>query len=289
MLFCILFSILRDTPSKRKYFNRLKIPGMATFILGKYSAETGNFTNTTPVAEMQILDGGREFWFTELGYVDGGSRLLQIGCVSNTGGGYTQLSVMRHITWDPVLKLLLSNPVKEQEELRGAELFSQGQTSITRPSNGTEAIARLFEVLPATQTPTLDLNVTLTIPATPAGATSPPLFGVSVLDPPNITYVGKDQGAAISFQVDATRNVSMTLTFHGFTNYGKVFPLTPGQTEIDLRILVDNTVVEAFASGGRGVVTSTGRGKGTAIHAFSVGSDLQVVGAEGYAVECGWS
>ena len=43
--------------------------------------------------------------------------------------------------------------VKEQEELRGAKLFSQGQTSVTRPPNGTEAIARLFEVLPATQTP----------------------------------------------------------------------------------------------------------------------------------------
>ena len=97
--------------------------------------------------------------------------------------------------------------------------------------------------------------------------------------------------------VHADRNVTFTLTLHGFTRNWQSFPLKSGEDQIDVRLLVDQSSVEAFAMGGRSAITSTFRGKGTAAHVFAaqVGStpviehvEVSMLRADVWSVGCGW-
>ena len=67
-----------------------------------------------------------------------------------------------------------------------------------------------------------------------------------------------------------------------------VFSLLPNQTEVDVRIVVDRSIVEAFVMGGKVVLTKTWAGAvDSNVQLFS-GSGATAVTAEVWSMGCGW-
>ena len=64
------------------------------------------------------------------------------------------------------------------------------------------------------------------------------------------------------------------------------FALTGDEVSLELRVIIDRSIVEAFAGGGRGVVTST-------VYADAADSGANVVGeavkANAWEMGCGWA
>ena len=71
-------------------------------------------------------------------------------------------------------------------------------------------------------------------------------------------------------------------------------PLLKGETEFELRILVDRCIVEAFLMGGRAAFTSSGPATaagappGTAVKVFSA-TGVRLAAATVYSMGCGWT
>jgi hypothetical protein len=264
--------------------------GEPWFVLGSYDELREVFENASAP---QPLDVGTFNVYSQLGWVDG--RLLHIGWLPDPLRltNYTQLTTVRQVSFDAELQMLCSNPVQEQLALRGELIVNDYDIHI--PAGLPAAVS----LLPADAGPALDLEIVMQLPK--CSGNRCPAFGISILDASSrpgsgavVTLQQLPRGAGASDD-GATDMLNMSLKF-GMTDVDYAFPLKPfaasgangGDTQaVDLRVLVDASVVEVFVLGGRGVVSAAGLPAGNAAHAFVEGGGL-LLKVAGYRVGCGW-
>jgi sucrose-6-phosphate hydrolase SacC (GH32 family) len=264
--------------------------GASWFVLGAYDETREAFENASAP---QPLDFGTYAVYSQLGWA--GGRLLHISWLPDPARltNYSQLTTVRQITFDAELQMLRSNPVPEQLTLRGELIINDYSRHIP------PGLPSALSLLPADPGPALDLEIALQLPEC-SGADRCPVFGVSLLDAPGRPGIGAlvtlqqlPGGAGPSGRT--TDMLNMSLAF-GLTEAAYAFPLAPFETSganggdtqaVDIRVLVDASVVEVFVLGGRGVASAAGLPAGNAAHAFAESGGL-LLKAAGYRVGCGW-
>eukprot|EP01046_Picozoa_sp_COSAG06_P045352 COSAG06_NODE_6257_length_3011_cov_2.619849_1_plen_229_part_10 len=177
----------------------------------------------------------------------------------------------------------------------------------------------------ATQDAAASADVVATF-ALPAEATTDDAsYGVCVLSDPSTPNVGIAVVANVSAADNATRirTVSAWIGLCGDSTgwshgYGRrthgQFPIFPGETQLDFRVLCDRSIVEAFLMGGRGVFSqgtndafpgsgnrtwSPGGGSNsnlslskaypTAVQAVAGGTETTIASVQVYSMGCGWT
>lgn len=105
---------------------------------------------------------------------------------------------------------------------------------------------------------------------------------------------GQEQGTVGEIWM-LTINTTSFGTVVGHTNKyplaSKLFPLLPGgEATLRLRVVLDRSIVEAFAQGGRSVITATSfaAASDNGAAAYVEGGDATLQNATAYAVGCAW-
>merc|ERR1712151_120514 len=100
-------------------------------------------------------------------------------------------------------------------------------------------------------------------------------------------------GVSVSISVGpVSTNGTRTAVFSYLSHKAaKSFPILPGETSLDVRILVDRSIVEFFVSGGRAVYTARyypepGSGGNIVVVA---NTDTAFLSAKVYEMGCGWT
>jgi hypothetical protein len=188
------------------------------------------------------------------------------------GAAYLQTTV-RDLFYDATLQDLLMYPVPEIKSLRGKNPLGT-LSGETIPSGRGNAVA-LFTAGP-NNTTTFDVEATIALP--PSGAAVE--FSVLLLASPEDFAANFTYGALVSVNVSAdvagsaTRFVSMSTLIGGgpvnihmwptnltTTNFtmpsARATAAAASASSIEVRILVDNSMIEVFVANGRGVITQS--------------------------------
>jgi len=202
--------------------------GTALFAIGQYDAFKGSFNQTIPGPMALDFSGGMRFF--ELGYVFDG-RMLQCGWATAAG---PVSSIVREVSWDDELGILLANPVRELASHRGEQLLQNDVKVIEK--NPTI-------LLTGTVSTTLDLELVVTIPddGSPWGMN----MGALGTPPGLIALSGDGKSRAVTVQMGGGKSAAK----HSFQ-------LKPGEKSFNLRLLVDKVIVEVFVADGRAVGTT---------------------------------
>ena len=195
------------------------------------------------------------------------------GQVSGRGAGFPitppipssfthdHLTGLREVAYDPVLKTLVSNPVRELVNLRNGTLAHEPLISLT--AGETHIVAGTG--LPRDAS-TADVLVNFTLP-TATTAVAGTSVGVRVLS--NVTSDGDVYGGILLVANFTQRDTNgtmhalasiRTLNPCGTGSEGVTqvsFPMLKGETTLTIRVLVDRSVVEAFVMDGRAVFSKT--------------------------------
>ena len=201
----------------------------------------GTLNHTSKTLQTQAnplpLDISPSFRFFELGYRECAASkdcpMVSAGWILGMGS-----SIVRDITYDSSLKLLLSNPVSELALLRGSILANI--TNAVLPATDPYSVVRSGAA-------SVDIALDIHVPVEAANLT--------------IGLLGSDAQTApvqIAFTVPQlvegeNRMVEMQ---SGTVKYR--FPLLAGES-LSLRLVVDKTIVEAFVQGGRAVASILNR------------------------------
>ena len=209
------------------------------------------------------------------------------------------LTGLREVAYDPRIASLVSNPVKELLGLRNGTLASETNVRVT-PSAP--------HIVAGTGAPhdasTSDVVVRMLVP-TDGGA--PSAVGVRALA--NVTDDGLPFGGiltVVNFTArDANGTMHATASIRTLDPCGRgssglstaSFSILKGESAIDLRLLVDRSVVEVFVMGGRVVFSATYAPSvlyvpdtHIALHAWgSTTGGVTATSIEVYSMGCGWT
>ena len=271
--------------------------------------------NGNNVASM--TDSGPDVGWLTAGYLSGGlglgtveDRLLNIGWVTGMsfdplhmrrGGDKSGgLTVPREINYDPRLRTLVANPVRELVNLCNGTLTTEEHVQLSAGSP---------YALPGTgggEAASADIDITVSLPAEAV------VVGVVVLS--NKGYVPPGEGATnhgvqitatlTTPQSDGSRTGLVNISSHNAAACvpGSKFPcedyrtaqspltLLPGETTLRMRVLVDRVVVEAFVQGGRVQFTKSyipPTINDSVVHVFS-SVDTSAPSVSAWSMGCGW-
>lgn len=205
------------------------------------------------------------------------------------------LSSLREVSYDPRIRTLVSNPVKELTKLRNGTLAHEA--GIRVPPGAAHIVAGTGAPHDAS---TSDVVLTLSVPPSGRGA-----VGVRALA--NISTDGEPFGgilAIVNFSApDANGTMHAQASIRTLNPCGSgsaglrraSFPILRGETSLELRLLIDRSVVEVFVMGGRVVFSATYAPRVlyvpdtvVALHAW--GTDAAVTASvDVYSMGCGWS
>ena len=163
---------------------------------------------------------------------------------------HDHLTGLREVAYDPDLKTLVSNPVKELVQLRNGSLASE--KAVTLSPGAPHLVAGTGAPADAS---TSDVVVNVTVPSSAgsvgvhvlANASGGSPFG-GILTYVNFTKAGADGSMQASASILTLDPCGGPSTDHPTT---VSFPILKGETVVDIRLLVDRSVVEAFVMGGR--------------------------------------
>lgn len=281
-------------------------PGAPQFVLGTLDPVDQTFSGFSSM--MQPLDVGC-LAYTELGYVpntakgSAGKRLLMVGWVGGSGpcgsAPYQMLSIVREVTFDSTLQVVVAQPVEEQASLRAKQLVSANDVML----NATKPFVTLLD---GTGGNKLDLELAFSWPSCPGigGGVDCLSFGISLLGPAAPGQAQSDSAGSavrVTFTGVNDQTVIMNITMGAVELPPYRFSVIEFQNVLDVRILVDGSVVEVFAAGGRGVATITGLPAGSGVYAFAdifagtgIGapednSAVVLTSAKAWTVGCGWA
>ena len=172
--------------------------------------------------------------------------------------GIQTISCIRELSWEPETQMLVANPLREYTLLHNHTLL---------PSTTLALKADVEQPLPLLGSGTaMDLSVTFDL-----ADTTNSTFGIRVL------------GIVWTFTVSAPQRGRRM----GQTRTGS-FPLLSGETSVEVRVMVDRSIVEFFVARGRATDT---------VRAYPVTSPGVAVFSKGHATEvrveasemgCGW-
>ena len=242
-----------------------------------------------------------------------GDRMLNLFWARGMGwGGFGGgLSLLREVNFDPRLLGhstggLVANPISELAQLRNGTLANE--TSVRLRPGVPHVLGRTAAEDSAASA---DVVATFTLPTTSAAVS----FGVCVLSDPSTANVGigvvANISAADSSTGQRTANAWIGLCGpatgwghgYGHRTTGR-FPIFKGEREVDFRVLVDRSIVEAFLMGGRGVFSQGTNGAfpgssnqtwdadlhhgyPTAVQIFASGAETMANVAV-HSMGCGW-
>ena len=221
-----------------------------------------------------------------------GRRMMNIGWATGSkpmenfpnDGGY--LTLLREVHFENGFGLV-ANPVEELAGLRNGSLANA--TAVTIAPNSTHYLSGTGGGAAASA----DVLVSFAV----AGTGQPSQdFGACVLsEADRSTGVGvgvslaPNRGGGFKADVIIAPCGNATVGFRPSHGWGSTtFTLLPGETTVDIRIVVDRSIVEAFVMGGRGVLTKTVHDSiDTNVLLFS-GSGAVAKSAEVWSMGCGW-
>ena len=224
-----------------------------------------------------------------------------------SGFTHDHLSGLRQVSYDPALGTLISNPVKELAGLRNGTLASE---------KGVSVVVGSPHVIAGTGAPhdasTADVLLTIAVPrptrggnGSRAGAAVASAVGVSVLA--NVSG-GVPFGGVLTILNFSAPDANGSLTAlasirtlnpcgsgsEGLTHAS--FAILANETLLDIRILVDRSIVEVFIMGGRVVFSKTYSPSvlyvpdtHVAVHAWGDVSPLTLASADVFSMGCGWT
>ena len=216
-----------------------------------------------------------------------------------------RLTVLREVKYDPRLPGLVSSPIAELAALRNATLANE--TAVTLAPGRPFAItgtaggaAASSDVLARFRLPDENASFGLCV-LSDAGAT----LGVAVTVEVTVSAGVRSGVASIGHCGDVAAHHDNGNWMHG------VFRLLEGESEVDLRVLIDRSIVEVFILGGRAVLTknyiygvanppassATGQtamseerrtDRNTTIHAFALDREVVLEQVTVYSMGCMW-
>lgn len=261
-------------------FNPRSIPGSG-WVTGvkdpRRCAHSGD-GNAVTYSEAVGSDSG---WWTA-GYESGGlgtpdaptgDRLLNIGWVIRERHG--ALTVPRELHWEPHTFSLLANPVTELARLRNSSLYSARNLSVE------DGIPRMLSGTEGGGAISADVVLAWALPSPPGVATS--VFGVRVLSDQAAQTIqdGNHTGVTVTVSVaaaavDGSRAAVLTVFACGGLKRTKsngtlhvgacetqasaarhAFTVLSGEQMLNMRLLIDRTIVEIFVQGGRVAYTKS--------------------------------
>ena len=215
---------------------------------------------------------------------------------------HDHLTGLRHVTYDPKIATLVSNPVAELVQLRNGTLASEHALVLGQSST---------HLVPGTGWPhdasTSDVVITVSVPALTAGQKS--AIGVRVL-----ANVSTDEEQApfggiltvVNFtapDTNGTRHAVASIRTLDPCGVGSgssglstaTFPILRDELTLDIRLLIDRSTVEAFLMGGRVVFSATYRPSvlyvpdtHVALHTWGAAGSYNAT-ADVFSMGCGWS
>lgn len=251
----------------------------AFYAVGAYNLSSNFFLPT--IKQPMSIDFGQTFC-NEFGSDNpgrgGGARLLWLGNFAARDENHTLTTVVRSITFDHELQLLLSEPVEELKRLRTTDtVLSKTFTGLTGGAekrqellNGQQRLRTTHrpgvaksETVELASTEAFDLELNLTMPGSTNSTFNPVSVGVTVLefgDAPSAFATG---GASVVVSIVSHTQAFMEIgTIHPISRawvaspLSHNFPIKSGETSLDLRVIVDHLSVEAFAANGRAVAST---------------------------------
>lgn len=270
--------------------------GTPWFALGIYRSMTGAFNATGPPV---VLDHSELFVFGQVGVVDG-SRMLHVGWFNGPGLSNC-LTVPRDVTYDPMLRTLLAQPVPELRLLRGNVLGAFGPTHVQQGEavslfeHGTSANA--FDLVIEVDLSHVQHRIVFSVAITTAERGPDTrvvlLLHVSVGTP---TEAGSLAGILRqSRAVNVSASVPHTAVAAHNTSFGFQMPTT--EASLSVRTLADRALAETFVASGRGAVTSPllipSNGSNltlrVAFAAVEPSTGVMLRSALAWSMGCGWS
>jgi sucrose-6-phosphate hydrolase SacC (GH32 family) len=202
----------------------------------------------------------------------------------------SSMSLIREISWDVAARQLISFPVPELTKLRTKAIMQN-------VSLGDVGVGAL-KTLPLGAGTGGSADVLLSFVVTNADAVG---FGVAVRAPAN-EYAGV---AAVTMTVDrigapdasGSRNISLSFVtpdpkVNHDSNANATVLVLRGET-LDVRVLIDKSVVEFFVMGGRAAYVACDEfyhPSNSSVHVFNTGPvPVAVPSANAYSMGCGWA
>jgi hypothetical protein len=247
----------------------LRCGGAGHFVLGTYHPDNESFV---PAGITASLNAGNVGWEVTAYAND---RLMMFGWLAATCGGCRpqvspqRLSILRELRYEPRTRppVIVSAPLPELALLHaaGAPLFVSPAGGLTLPAGGAPTAGKATTLV---NTSTLaaramDLQMNLSL----LGSSAVHCGAVVLAD------LGGDFGQAAVLELNVserfangTRSGTLRLWTASYpanstantlpvVEYAMGFEVLPHETVVDLRAIVDHSSVEAFAMGGRAVVT----------------------------------
>ncbi len=264
----------------------------AWYAVGSYNLSSNTFLPTVSGHTPMALDFGETFC-NEFGSDDpgrqGGARLLWLGNFAARDNNHTLTTVVRSVTFDHELQLLLSEPVEELKHLRTKDtILSKSFKGLVGGAAKRQALlnasqlpqrqqrqagAKAVETMGYAPSEAFDLELNLTIPKRNTASFKPISVGVTVLEFPDAPSAFAIGGVSVVITIVSPAQALMEVgTIHPtsrswFRAPGAVeqrlslpmnhtFPIKSDETTLGLRLLVDHLSVEAFAGNGRSVASS---------------------------------
>jgi len=256
-------------------------------VLGFYDEKEERLVNLT--ASSRVCN---DQWFVA-GVAEEDGRLLHVGWVKPWNAPdphqmfdtpINTMSLVRVLSYDRRVESLVSNPAREYIKLRTASLFSRNNLSLPA---GTPYLLPL----PSKAGAAMDLEVAFALPIDADLSVS-----IQVLASPE-----SSRGNATTLSLNVSGKVAADGSRQGVfelrtsreqpVRVQQNFPMAEGEDLLSLRVLVDRSIVEGFAAGGRAALHGRdypAEGD-TAVRLLSVGSGPALVRRLGaWSMGCGW-
>ena len=203
--------------------------GIAYFAMGSYDTTSEKFTQSSGASGLGVLDFSAGNRFFELGYapVAGGGkaqRLLQCGWAASAGATST---IVREVSYDAELFTLRGYPVPELATLRGAALLNTTSSVVLKGGGkalaiGSGTAAAASDIVLLLELPTAPWALSLDVSAKMAGV---------------MTLSGDGSSKNLTVGLVGTKGTYS-------------FSLPAAATEVELRVLLDNVILEVFVAKG---------------------------------------
>ena len=284
--------------------------GGRAFWLGRYDRSSQSLDVSGEMSFVESTDSPAN-WFVA-GRAESDGRVLHVGFVAPTtptsladcynwvpGGRVCPVTSIRELRLDATGQALVAMPVKEYATLRNRSLCSLKNVALKAGE------ARALP-LPDGTGGEMDLEIVMRLPPPAATGPSPALaFGIDVLASPSSAAASHATRLSVNVtapRADGTRIGNLSITPGRGEGKGYVvrsgWVMQPAESSLELRLLVDRSVVEAFVAGGRAVATARDYpaveevaarlwAAGAASESGAAGGAL-VQSAQAWSMGCGW-
>ena len=281
------------------------------FWLGRYDAARAKLDVGGRMRLVESMDSPAN-WFVAGATTPRDGRVLHVGFATPStpdrlidcydwrpGGLLCPLTAVRTLRYDAARDALASQPVAEYARLRNGSLAALRDVELL--AGGTRTLP-----LPVGAGAAMDVELVLVLPSAAAGRASradTPTSSPAVTFGLDVLASTTNRSAATQLLVhigaprhDGTRVANISLASSRGVARGALvrasWLLDASETSLDVRVLVDRSIIEAFAAGGRAVVTARDypAASETATRVWAgKEAGLRIERLDAWSMGCGWA